>query len=334
MRAKGTHSSDAPTSRGSRGSHSSHPAVEVYFPSLRMSLLEARMGRGILVGDFVPGLCTRLPGNFISGSSSITPKNGARMQRDDERQYMIGQGGRELGPFTLRELAERRLTPDMLVWYEGLADWVRIHEIPELRGYVGAAAKPTIKPPHGRVEKDAVQPPPVPPAPPAPHKPSGWATALGWIFIVVGGVCLLGVVAAVIALALDPAGMRSPLADSEALKVMAISPRIQWPVLLTSGLLTLLQISGGYGLLMQKRWGRVVSFVYAYSSCVFNVGLCGWQMYGLTQIVSGVVDVPANEQAAVYGFVGGSGCSWCFYWLYLLATLSILHSRSMAERLR
>jgi hypothetical protein len=256
------------------------------------------------------------------------------MQSDDERQYMIGHRERELGPFTLRELAERRLTRDMLVWYEGLADWVPISEVPELRGYVQSSPQSPIRPHRVPVGPEPVTPPPPPPPPPPPHKPSGWAAVMGWIFIVVGGVCLLGVVAAVIALAIDPAGMRSPLAASEALDVMDISPRIQWPLLSTSGLLTLLQIAGGYGLLMQKRWGRVVSFVYAYSSCVFNVGLCAWQMYALTQIISGPVNIPPDEKAYVYGFVGGTGCSWCFYWFYLLATLSILHSRSMAERLR
>jgi hypothetical protein len=61
------------------------------------------------------------------------------MPSDDERRYRVGHRERELGPFTLRELAERRLTRDMLVWYEGLADWVRIHEIPELRGDVQSA---------------------------------------------------------------------------------------------------------------------------------------------------------------------------------------------------
>lgn len=70
-------------------------------------------------------------------------------------EWFYGQNGQALGPFTvsyLRDLAARNeLSVDTPVWKEGLANWVRLGEVPELASVVaaipGAANKGNQPPP-------------------------------------------------------------------------------------------------------------------------------------------------------------------------------------------
>lgn len=65
--------------------------------------------------------------------------------------YHVAHRGRKHGPFTLVELSSRRLSHDMLVWQEGMPQWVPISDVPELRPYLHhAATDRTVIPPASR----------------------------------------------------------------------------------------------------------------------------------------------------------------------------------------
>ena len=55
-------------------------------------------------------------------------------------QYWINQDGVQHGPVTLSEMEGMGLTADAYVWHNGLEDWVRITEVPELAGTYAPAA--------------------------------------------------------------------------------------------------------------------------------------------------------------------------------------------------
>ncbi len=61
-----------------------------------------------------------------------------------ERQvtYYISDGQTRQGPFPSDQLIARGLTPDMLVWCEGMAEWQPARAVPALRFLFGAHAAP------------------------------------------------------------------------------------------------------------------------------------------------------------------------------------------------
>lgn len=63
------------------------------------------------------------------------------------KQYYYANGDQQLGPFTLQELQSKNLSKDTYVWYEGLSDWTRAGDLPELNSLFEAAA--TATPPPG-----------------------------------------------------------------------------------------------------------------------------------------------------------------------------------------
>lgn len=50
-------------------------------------------------------------------------------------QYWINHNGVQSGPVDLDGLKQMGLTSSAYVWHEGLADWVKITQLPELQGY-------------------------------------------------------------------------------------------------------------------------------------------------------------------------------------------------------
>jgi len=48
------------------------------------------------------------------------------------KQYYYANGDQQLGPFSLQELQSKNLRKDTYVWYEGLSDWTRAGDLPEL----------------------------------------------------------------------------------------------------------------------------------------------------------------------------------------------------------
>ena len=57
-------------------------------------------------------------------------------------QYWINHNGVQSGPVELEALKEMGLTSEAYVWREGMADWVKITQIPELQGMYEMAAQP------------------------------------------------------------------------------------------------------------------------------------------------------------------------------------------------
>ena len=49
-------------------------------------------------------------------------------------QYWINHNGVQSGPVDLEALKQMGLTSAAYVWYEGLSDWVKITQVPELQG--------------------------------------------------------------------------------------------------------------------------------------------------------------------------------------------------------
>lgn len=49
-------------------------------------------------------------------------------------QYWINHNGVQSGPVDLDALKQMGLTSDAYVWHEGLSDWVKITQLPELQG--------------------------------------------------------------------------------------------------------------------------------------------------------------------------------------------------------
>ncbi|MFT7605116.1 MAG: hypothetical protein ACI8VT_002709 [Saprospiraceae bacterium] len=48
------------------------------------------------------------------------------------KQYYYANGDQQLGPFSFPELQSKNLQKDTYVWYEGLTDWTRAGDLPEL----------------------------------------------------------------------------------------------------------------------------------------------------------------------------------------------------------
>ena len=48
------------------------------------------------------------------------------------KQYYVIRNDQQAGPYTLEELAEMGITPDTIVWTEGMADWGPAREVSEL----------------------------------------------------------------------------------------------------------------------------------------------------------------------------------------------------------
>lgn len=64
--------------------------------------------------------------------------------------YYVAVNGESTGPFTLEQLKQRGLTPNTLIWYEGLPSWVAASTVPEVSNYL-FGARPVHNPGSGNV---------------------------------------------------------------------------------------------------------------------------------------------------------------------------------------
>ena len=105
-------------------------------------------------------------------------------------QYWINHNGVQSGPVELEALKEMGLTSQAYVWREGMADWVKITQMPELQGMyemaaqleAGVAAQEPVQQPSQAVTGDPIQPQytgqqnvPQQPAEPCPPTNMVWA---------------------------------------------------------------------------------------------------------------------------------------------------------------
>ena len=65
----------------------------------------------------------------MSGSNTTTPVC-----------YYVADGSVRRGPFSLEALGATILSPETLVWREGMADWRRAEDIPEVRRQLSSDA--------------------------------------------------------------------------------------------------------------------------------------------------------------------------------------------------
>ena len=59
-------------------------------------------------------------------------------------QYWINHNGVQFGPVELEGLKDMALTSEAYVWHEGLTDWKKITQLPELQGYYVMTGKPAV----------------------------------------------------------------------------------------------------------------------------------------------------------------------------------------------
>ena len=109
-------------------------------------------------------------------------------------QYWINHNGVQSGPVDLDGLKEMGLTSSAYIWHEGMSDWVKITQLPELKEYYdqptttaepeqtdNAQAEPadrTTPPPIPVQEASVVQPYQQQPAGPEPCPPTNMAWAV------------------------------------------------------------------------------------------------------------------------------------------------------------
>lgn len=58
------------------------------------------------------------------------------------KEYHINLRDKSLGSFSIEQLKETKIEPDSIVWYEGLADWLPVDEVEELRGLIKSTPPP------------------------------------------------------------------------------------------------------------------------------------------------------------------------------------------------
>ena len=58
------------------------------------------------------------------------------------KKYFYAKNGERLGPYTAEEILAKNLDNNTLVWYEGLADWVKLSNAPELSSLVKSTPPP------------------------------------------------------------------------------------------------------------------------------------------------------------------------------------------------
>ena len=63
-------------------------------------------------------------------------------------QYWINHNGVQSGPVDLDGLKELGLTSAAYVWHEGMADWVKITQLPELQGLYEMVSEPAVEQRH------------------------------------------------------------------------------------------------------------------------------------------------------------------------------------------
>ncbi len=73
-------------------------------------------------------------------------------------KYFIAENGQQVGPLELDELTAHGLTVNSLVWHEGLPQWERAANIPELHTLLGINPQPPTPPPFGETILPEPQP--------------------------------------------------------------------------------------------------------------------------------------------------------------------------------
>lgn len=202
------------------------------------------------------------------------------------RRFHVAQNGRKFGPLSLAEISTRRLSSDMLVWCEGMTEWVPVADLDELRPYVrhAAAQRPVVPPKQTEYSRSAelqsAGPEALPPAPPVPPPPA--STGEGRIMfvaittIVLGAVGLLGCPLAVIGSFMNEQAAR--IADE--IGVGRTEYLVLWVVVFVVLLMvSIAMLVGGVGLLWKRSWAAATSRIASAVCLMVNLVTGIWQLF-------------------------------------------------------
>lgn len=64
------------------------------------------------------------------------------------RQFYISKNNKNVGPMAPEQLVQQGLTPNSMVWAEGMPTWVPASQVPELAPYLAAATRPQFQQPY------------------------------------------------------------------------------------------------------------------------------------------------------------------------------------------
>jgi len=223
-----------------------------------------------------------------------------------QRVYHVMQRGRRYGPLSRVELSTRVLTNDMLVWREGMTDWVPIGAIEELRPYVRHAAAgagtapPTLRPGTEAQPPASVSLPPLPvPADPEPLAvpTNQLANTIGRINIVLG---ILGLVIWPLTLLTEP--VDAVVVANAAIIAVRPGVRLADTVLTLLGvLISVPLLAAGLGLVRRRAWGHTVAVASACSCLLLQLAIVAYTIgYLLLPMLASVVEIDTLGTAVVY----------------------------------
>lgn len=261
----------------------------------------------------------------------------ARMSDEPSaRVYHVSHRGQRHGPFNRFELSARRLTDDMLVWRDGMAEWVPIGDLEELRPYVRhAAVTRTIVPPvvasDVKLTNQTMPPPPIvtQQLPPAPH--SIGATTIGILNIAFAALGLLCYPVLIFG-NLISSGPNAPLADvlqrPELLRGQVVA--FSLGLMLSAPLLI-----SGIGLVRRKSWGRRLAFACAWSGIALQAIYLFFMLCMAVMPALGIareLDDPAIWGQAV-GLMLGSVAGTCVPAIYDVVVLLMMANPAVKRSL-
>jgi len=268
------------------------------------------------------------------------------------RKYHVAHQGRKFGPLSLVELSSRRLSSDMLVWCEGMPEWVPISAIAELRAYVHhATASHTVAPPAATLAappmpatssfpgKVTASPPAgappslMPPPPPTPSSGGGGKVKFIAISMIVLGT--LGLLCCPIS-AVGTFFQEMPVDVGDAIDISAFATGRAVVFGLTTAI-SVAMLAGGIGVLYRRRWGALTCLV-ASIACVVTYLLaalfeCGFFYAPLTRLAQ-EADADPESVGFVIGFIASAGCAWIFGLIWHSIMIVLLNSKSVRESLR
>jgi hypothetical protein len=188
------------------------------------------------------------------------------------------------------------LTNDMLVWREGMTEWVPIGTIEELRPYVRHAAAgagtapPTLRPGADVRPPASVSVPPVPvPGDPAPIAvpASQLATTIGRINIVLG---TLGLLVWPLSLMTEPVD-EVVVANAAILAVRPGARGVDTVLTVLGVLVSVPLLAAGLGLVRRRAWGRVVAIASACLCLLLQLAIVAFTIgYLLLPMLASAVD--------------------------------------------
>jgi hypothetical protein len=268
------------------------------------------------------------------------------------RKYHVAHQGRKFGPLSLVELSSRRLSSDMLVWCEGMPEWIPVGDIPELRPYVHhATASHTVAPPtattampmttasssvRGYATSAASPGIPVPFAPSQPPMPQagggGRIKFLGISMIVLGTLGLLCCPVSAVGTFFQTQPVE--MVDVIDMPTFAVGRAVVFSVMTA---ISIVMIAGGVGLLYRRRWAAttcLLSSIACLLTYLLTAALeCSAYYLPLIGFARQAGAEPETVGFAV-GFIASAAAAWVFGLICHSVMVFLLNSKAVRQNLR